>query len=133
MTYRTACALAVSIALILSGAAFPGGALLCREGNGDVNLEPPHAPHAESCLPDDCHSDGADAPRLAHRHERCTDTEASDLTAPAKAMKHRPDREPAAAANDFGAEPASLSGPAVPARSAAPPPPSHTLSTNLRI
>jgi hypothetical protein len=106
MMRRRIFAAAVSVAILFSGIAFPGGALLCREGNGRVSLEPFHAPHAFSCTQDEGHSGRPEDVSIAHRHERCTDTEASGIQAPAQAMKFRPAMELGAVAFDMPARPA---------------------------
>jgi len=133
MALRRTCAAAISIAVILSCAAFPGGAFLCREASGDVNLEPFHAPHASSCVPDECRSEGADASSVAHRHERCTDTEISGLQAPVHTMKLRPAVALGPAASDLTAKPSLAVDRAAGERSAAPPPPSDDHAAVLRI
>ncbi len=133
MVFRRTCAAVISIAVILSSAAFPGGAFLCREVNGDVNLEPFHAPHASLCIPDDCRSDEPDASGVTHRHERCTDTETSGFQAQTHAKKFRPARELCPAASDLTAKPYSFVGMAARERSATPPPPSDDHAAILRI
>ena len=100
---RRTFAAAVSIAVFFSGIAFPGGALLCREGNGRVNLEPFHAPHVLSCSHDEGHSGRPEDVSIAHRHERCTDTDASGIQAPAQTMKFRPAMDLGAIAFDMAA------------------------------
>jgi len=133
MTYRRICAAAISIAIILSGAVFPGGAILCREGNGDVNLEPFHAPHASSCAPGNCDSDETGDSSVMHRHERCTDSEASVFPPPAKKAENRPGPKLAPVAANESAEPAFVLDRTVRICSAAPPPPRSGRSTILRI
>jgi hypothetical protein len=133
MACRRIFAAAVSTAIFLSGIVYPGGALLCREANGDWNIEPFHAPHASSCVPESCGSDESDTSTITHRHERCEDTEASGLQAPVHAMKSRPAKECAQPAADSTAARDSALLPAVGALVAAAPRHSGIPATVLRI
>ena len=90
MIAKKACAAAVTVAIILSCVAFPGGAVLCRERDGGLKVEPFHAPHVSLCIPSDSPSDAPEALCGAHGHELCMDSAASDHQAPAKTITLRP-------------------------------------------
>lgn len=90
MIAKKACSAAVTVALILSCVAFPGGAVLCRERDGGLKLEPFHAPHVSLCIPSDIPSNTPEASCGAHEHELCSDSAASDHQAPARTITLRP-------------------------------------------